>query len=421
MGSVLKKQLKTLKHMREQVNPSSDWKAQNRAQLYSQIGNTVNQETLQKTSAFDTLVHALHIFVPRSLQIVAKPALACIAVIGLATAGWGVGVRASSDSLPGEALWHVKIAFEKTEIAVADVTKNKKKEAVLQVKFAGRRAQEIKDVVVQQKPTDTQKSLNTAFKQLKTSIKSASTVLDEVKTISLKDSAEIAEVIDSTSEEILSNLEETKRAAKDISPAQQGVPTPIHGIVSEVDEATLVVEDTSIKSIGVIVETGLADENTDTALLKEKVVQKLAKVSTHIEAVEADVATAVSSTEAVMATFTSTTLAQTTSTIAVKEQFATTKERADQIVDKTKILLEQNALLDAVQGVQELTVLKGQLDEVAKQTQQTLVNTSAGVTNTTAVTTTNATTTTPIIKDSTSSAKVDENVQQSNMTSTTPN
>ena len=80
-------------------------------------------------------------------------------VVTVAAGGWLGSVSAAEASLPGDVLYSVKLAGEKTQIAVARVTGNKKSEFNLQMDHATNRAREIKEVIIE-KPEEIKETVN---------------------------------------------------------------------------------------------------------------------------------------------------------------------------------------------------------------------------------------------------------------------
>lgn len=397
MGHSILQDLQKLQKLRDEVVPSSDWKKQSKAQLMRQIENTVGDVSPSSSlNWWERLNQRAQIFISPQVFKVVRPALASLLVVAVTFAGWSVGVRASSDSLPGERLWRLKLAFEQTELAV---TTGAKEKAELQVKFAGRRAKEINEVVSKQQPVRAKKSVEDALHQLKASMESANIALDEIKDHT-SESVAVARLIDMTSVEILDQLGETVKKVQE-QKALDGNDGDITVLLAEVDEIADVVEESSVKSIGWLVEKSMDESSTvDKAVLKLKVAQKLENLVVKLDQIGTIVEQVVSSTTdqviilptpetaitpittAFETTTTPTaTASETTTTIKVptsstidveeiKSQLKETQVRVTALIDQTKSSLEQDALLDAVQGVEKLNVIKDELEDMVRKIQE---------------------------------------------------
>ena len=238
MSKELKKKLKGLKTRDGRVNPDKEWVIKSKIDLMNSISNSslvVNEKVgLKKMNSF------IDLFVPKEFFLYVRPlaisALAFIIVVG----GWIAGVSASQDSLPGDVLWGVKLAGEKTRLVIASVGGSKEKEAGLHLEFASNRAEEIKEVVSKEESVKKVESINTAVDSLKKSMESASKSLEDAATEGMDGVLAIAANTDKKVDEILGDLKESQQVAK-------------AGGVEDVDGINQVVEDMGVKTIGVLV------------------------------------------------------------------------------------------------------------------------------------------------------------------------
>lgn len=140
MSRALKAQLKSLRHAA--INPRPEWVASTRSTILAQIGNTVRPE---RPSFWRSLPGTLgSLFSPQAFF---RP-VAAVLTIAISVSGWVATSKASRGALPGDTLYAVKIATEKTQVAWVSMINDKTKAAQLHVELAGRRADEAKKIVV---------------------------------------------------------------------------------------------------------------------------------------------------------------------------------------------------------------------------------------------------------------------------------
>ena len=125
------KKLKGLKNTsgHGQVNPDALWVKETRVHLMSQIRNTTTET--KRSVRPEHIFQWIEIFMPHSYAVAVRRAFVFLLVLGVAAGGWSVGASASEDSLPGDALWKVKLATEKIqEVATSVVGNNNAQVAV---------------------------------------------------------------------------------------------------------------------------------------------------------------------------------------------------------------------------------------------------------------------------------------------------
>ena len=282
MSKELKKKLKGLKTRDGRVNPDKEWVIKSKIDLMNSISNSslgVNEKVgLKKMNSF------IDLFVPKEFLLYARPfaisALAFVIVVG----GWVAGVSASQDSLPGDVLWGVKLAGEKTRLVIASVGGSKEKEAGLHLEFASNRAEEIKEVVAKEESSKKVDSINTAVDSLKKSMESASKSLEDAATEGMDGVLAIAANTDKKVDEILGDLKESQKVAKD-----GGVEDAngINKVENQMKEVSNVVEDMSVKTIGVLV-SKTEDKNIEEGVKTEVKEMIKTQVGKHLDKVAED-------------------------------------------------------------------------------------------------------------------------------------
>jgi len=155
------KKLKELKN----IQPRSEWQAQNRDLLLSRIGAS-HQVTAPEFSWLDYSWVLGVLFKQKMLE----PAVVMLLVLGF-TVGSSLVINASFYSLPGQGLYPVKIALEKAQLAI---TSGDEKQIELKIEFAQKRINEIDKIVAQSDvdSTDKQGQLAAAVKELQKNVAS---------------------------------------------------------------------------------------------------------------------------------------------------------------------------------------------------------------------------------------------------------
>lgn len=252
------KQLKALKQ--EAVKPQASWVEKNRAILLSQIKNTVSEES--NVSVIDRIVAAFSIFMPEGVVLAVVRPVAVLLIVALTAPSLYYGtVKASESALPGEGLYEAKRYTEKLQVTVASIMGDPKKETQLHVEFAKRRAEETKKII-----SDPSKisQVSRAVADLKTEINSVNAKL-EVNKKALP--AEVAKEIKQNTEVIKVVLQDAKNDLLVKSDKN---------LAAEVKEAKDLVQDVSVKAVGVLVEKHLEG---DTTVTKEDVKNALSSTA----------------------------------------------------------------------------------------------------------------------------------------------
>ncbi len=218
MSKEIRRQLKALRDAEGHINPRDAWVSDTRSTLLRRIGaqTTALENTTSKFSKKTTHFQALF---PTQFFFRMKPVMVSVLVFALATSGW-IASASASESLPGDKMWHVKLASEKTQIVLADISGNEQKNVQLQLKFAARRAEEIKTVSKEEKflPEEKIKRAEEGLKKLKENISSVDVVVQQA--------AQSA-----TTEE----KKEVSKQAKEVSDATSQISEALEEVVDSVE------------------------------------------------------------------------------------------------------------------------------------------------------------------------------------------
>lgn len=149
MSKELKAQLKSLKHVHSSFTPRAAFVSDTRAALLRSIA--VEQAASTPVSSFLKTQSFFHIFFPQAVQVALRPVMTIALVIGISVAGFGLSASASNTSLPGDILYSVKRATEKTEAVIVSAVGTKADKTEMLAKHAKNRANETKGLIAQNK------------------------------------------------------------------------------------------------------------------------------------------------------------------------------------------------------------------------------------------------------------------------------
>ncbi|MFA6131756.1 MAG: DUF5667 domain-containing protein [Patescibacteria group bacterium] len=131
-------------------------------------------------------------------RVVLKPAGALASIFVLVVSGWVGAVNVSLASVPGDLLYPVKMATERTQLIL---TATSEQRARLHAEFAGRRLDEAMDISLSSR-SNKEELMKTAVDSFRTEVVS---VTDELKNVSSAEGAqavtELAEAVDRKAEE----------------------------------------------------------------------------------------------------------------------------------------------------------------------------------------------------------------------------
>lgn len=391
-----------LASLKELSAPSKEYKQTTKSALLRAIKSDARVSKKVTTSEKDfAFLSALHVFFSRRFLIALKPGLTVFLAVVIATSGWIASVSASVDSVPGDALWGVKIASEKTQLAVASISGSSEKQAKLNIKFANRRAVELKKVLADEEPADEKskekkvKAIKNLNERLQTSLESTNKTLKKVqeKETDSKKVVKLIKQVHVATVEVSKTLKESadavveeagKDAAKDLVKTEKALEdVSLHAVEIALEEAgeldgTQEDDEEVAQEVATIVEEALtelvenADENIE--IVKQMTEKSAEQAESLDEGNESDVSEIVLDNEP---TSTST----MTSTLHSADEVIEDPINADDVVDVIKKvdetveaveankqeiqkLIEDNQLHEAVQKVRELSDVVNEVKEV---------------------------------------------------------
>ncbi len=166
--------IKEFKNLRKDVSPRLEWVTLNREFLLKQVNH---QQGYKMVSV--GLNDYVRMFTQVFRQHLLEPAVVMLLVLGVFL-GSSLTINAAFYSLPGDHLYPVKIALEKTHVALVP---NEEKQVELKMEFAQKRVAEL-DKIIQQMNIDPQqkkKKIEAAVKEFKNNVVAVNDHLNRIK------------------------------------------------------------------------------------------------------------------------------------------------------------------------------------------------------------------------------------------------
>lgn len=396
-------QLKQLKKNHEDMTPSKEWIEQSRTRLMSQIQNSMgaHPEPSSFASSFETFSK---LFISPKVYYSLRTAAVFFLAIGITVGGWIGGVSATHHCLPGDFCYNVKLAAEKTQVAVASLTADTDTKVALHLEFASRRLDEIRQV-----SSDHQVD---AVKELKKSLNSVNDTLQQVKDQDPETATRVAKDITKKTSDIAQTL-------NDVTVSNGNVPIDT---VKEIVSATQVANDTGIQALAI----ALSGQPTGTPSddIKALVAQKIETILDNSKNTQDTVhevknsidASFASSTATIVTSTTNVPLSVTTATPSTapsdetsSANIVTTSVSLNQVVQKVDATVEQaqvvaneaKALLDGNKVDEAFEKVKA-LNDIVTENRQDVVQAQEAAGNPVTVPTVQVVvTSTPIVVTST--------------------
>ena len=168
------KLIKEVKNLKGEIKPRPEWVNLSRDILLQKI-NPENQYTKSKIG-FDGYVQLFNQVFRQSLL---EPAVVMLLVLGVFL-GSSLTINAAFYSLPGDSLYSVKIALEKTHVAL---TTNEEAKVELKIEFAEKRVAELGKIISQPEviPEVRKRKIEAAVKEFKNNVVAVSDHLNKIK------------------------------------------------------------------------------------------------------------------------------------------------------------------------------------------------------------------------------------------------
>lgn len=204
MTKDVKQLMNELTSAQHAVNPRPEWVDKTRARLLAHIERTTEQPS-NRVLTLNHLWSALTLVIPqKTVYAYVRPAVIFALCFGLGTAGWITTVSASLNSLPGDALYPVKIATEHTQVAVVDALQGSAASTELHLSFASRRAEEVNKIIDTPNADQAakQQQVKEAVDNFKNEVQNVTEKLGAVQQASPEVAVAVAKVVDRKTDEI---------------------------------------------------------------------------------------------------------------------------------------------------------------------------------------------------------------------------
>lgn len=238
---------KTIRELRGHergIKPDPAWVRAAREQLLMQVRNTI-----PTASAAEKNRKTLAAAYPSVMRVLRGPVFVICSILALVTGGSIASVRAADRSLPGDALYMVKLVAEQTQLALTPSVPDRMK---LKVEFTKRRVQDLNAVIaspVGGKEARVRQATDILKQDLQTLQDQLKSVGQDPKTS--RATAEAAKVVDREAVDVVKSLKQTKADL----PHDMG-----SDIQKNVADAQAQAADLAMNALGVLVD---ARKNTD--------------------------------------------------------------------------------------------------------------------------------------------------------------
>lgn len=388
---ILKEQLRAMKTA-GRWNPSSSWVMREEGALMHTIRSPRQQvvSPSENGGMLERIRIVSHLFLPQSFVHAFRPAMSAALIGLLAISGWITTVSAAYNSVPGDVLYNVKLAAEKTQAAVVAVTGTGSDKAQLHLEFASRRAQEVKQVLAKKTDIEKPQAVSVAIESLEKSIAAAKDSVKEVSQKEPEQTVAVAKTVNEKSTEIVHALQEV---AKDTATSNNSA------LAKKVVETTKLVNETGLAAVEAAVQT---QSSSDTPAAQKEVKEVKELVTQQIDAIAQDsretIASFVTTTVAVMASSSARAFVSASSSPAVAssstlsvnasagvtvaqtvQKAAETSVVAQGAILEAKNLVNSNQLLEALQQAKKANDATQEVKQAVADVQQAVKETGGTI------------------------------------------
>jgi hypothetical protein len=251
MDEFIVKQLKNLR----KVRPSTSWLESQRSFLLSEI--TKNEQAIEVPVQEQGRPN--FVFPIFNIPKLFKPAfgVAMVLIVFASSLGTIGVISAAQNSLPGDSLYTLKTAFEKTQMTLAS---NQESRAGLSIKFANQRMEEFAQIA--NKP-ERKGNIEKTVKNLNAQLVTVQENMDKLKDVNSAKAAEVAKLISDQTDSYKETLTKTTDQLAYMMPEERDK------IKTEIDQILVEVNKTQEKADAII---KTEEEKTDVEPIKEDTV-----------------------------------------------------------------------------------------------------------------------------------------------------
>lgn len=201
-----KELVRQLNSLRQTIKPDSQWKAENRDILVSQI----NAQTRLDFSAAKSRFFVK--FLPKNILLpLVKPAISFAVIACFMVVAWTASVSATKNSLPGDLFYNIKLTTERVQ---ANLTLSDEKRANLEIGFAQRRLDEIDKLMAKD---DEDSNLQIPLKEFQQNMANVKTSLAKLEKKDKGTAVKVANIIDEKSKEYVVLLENQQKQSPELA------------------------------------------------------------------------------------------------------------------------------------------------------------------------------------------------------------
>lgn len=401
----LYRSLRMLRDHERGIKPDAAWVRATRERLLMQVSNSIpTAEAAEKNR------RVLAAAYPSLMAILRGPVLAMLAIVGVIFGGSFASVRAAERSLPGDALYMVKLVTEQTRMALET---SKTEKVKLKVEFTRRRAEELK-TVMQKDLSDKSKRIAIAADLLKQDFHTLKEQLADAKVVmgDSKNSQEIRNVVE-TVMAVDKNVVETVQVIKDTN--KEDLPADVK---QKVVDAEAQAADAGMHVLEVLISASANQNGGEIFVTVEEID---ASVQAHATVAQGAITQALQIASSTSATLTANAiLASSTTAIATSTNSGTIAKDAATTLSEVQTLVQENKITEAVDKLKEASA-KSYLAQSEAQ-KESVIATSVTSSSSTSLTVQNASSTTASTSSTgaTSSTATTSSSSTTRTTSTTP-
>jgi hypothetical protein len=370
--------------------PSAAWKAAAKAQLLCQVGNSAG--VAESARGDLSYMHRLRAFIdtviPEPARAYVRPvAIACASFLVVVTSSLA-SVSASQNSVPGEILWKVKLAAEKTQVSMAKVVGDTEGVARINLDRASKRVEEIKKLAdaVGEETQNAALIADVAIPELEATLKGTQESIEGMLEENTQKGVEIASLAAETMKEVHGSLSDSLMQV-----ATEGAAT-VSGTVKvaeKVTEATTLAQQVSLGAVSAVVENGseaqakaAVQTHIDTVVKDAQTTQVLAaEVKKAVESHSAGMTSTTATALTLSLGVTSTALSVSTTVQALLSQSV---ERTTSIQDSSVITAPTTTVIEALEKAKSATAANIEAKSTLVDLTKNIVSGETAISTTTA-------------------------------------
>lgn len=382
----MKEQLKNLKNT-EVLTARPSWVLENKKMLMSQIAKTTvetihNENENILTEKLKNIAHVYQMLLPKNIGRTLKPVFTTVLALIITSGGW----IASAYAEPGDIMWSTKKAISNVVEQGQLVVTSKENKASLNLEFASKRAQVLKEVadsdaninvktkIIRQASDELQQKLDTAKEELKDS--DVIKISDLVKDVALKTQEISSTLKEVASQNVVDASLSKELSAKAVDVSQTSLQMVERVLEKKVESKTAVSEEEKI-IIKDHLATAVEEIKKDTEKAKEDLVGLSASANNNVATSESQAlnttSTLIKEDVSVTTTNTTTSSVELKTTTPVQDAQIKTTELTSKVAEMSKAVESEKTTVtnlvetNILEAVKKTIELKTSVDTVSKE------------------------------------------------------